>query len=139
MKKFICERKDIFGNIEYLSSLSEGDCLYDTNLSNALLISENEKSLVRKVAKKNQYSTPNFISLKNFALLGQKALEELHKYECDFLGDVLTYSRNEGELGKELIETATNDERNVISYAELSNSVANKLIEKYNLKKKENP
>ncbi len=136
MKKFIVERKDIFGNREYLSFLNENDCSYDCNLSNALLVSENEKGLIRKITKKNYSSNPSFISLKNFALLGQKALEELHKYECDFLGDVLTYSRNEGELGKELIKTATEDERDIMTYAELSDNVSNKLIKYYNLKKK---
>ena len=50
--------------------------------------------------------------------------------------DILTYTRNEGELGKELLKAATDDERNVISYSELSDKVAHELIEKYNLKKK---
>lgn len=139
MKKFICERKDIFGNTEYLSVLTEIDCEYNGNLSKALLVSENEKRLIRKLSRKKYLRNPSFTSLKNFPLLGEKALSILHEYDCDFYVDVLTYTRNEGELGKELIKTATEDERDVMTYAELSDNVSNKLIEKYNLKKKENP
>ena len=138
MKHFIVERKDIYGNTEYLSVLTENDCEYNCSLSKALLVSENEKKLIRKIARKNYLRNPTFIPLKSFPLLGQKALSILHEYDCDFLVDILTYSRNEGELGKELLKAATDDERNVITYAELSDKVAHMLIEKYDLKKKEN-
>jgi len=136
MKHFIVERKDIFGNTEYLSVLTENDCEYNGNLSKALLVSENEKKLIRKLARKNYLRNPTFIPLESFPLLGQKALSILHEYDCDFYVDVLTYTRNEGELGKELLKAATDDERNVISYSELSDKVAQELIEKYNLQKR---
>lgn len=136
MKHFFVERKDIFGNTEYLSVLTENDCEYNGNLSNALLVSESEKAIIRKITRKKYLRNPTFIPLKSFPILAQKALSILHKYDCDFYVDVLTYSRNEGELGKELLKAATDDERNVISYSELSDKVAQELIEKYNLQKK---
>ena len=137
MKHFIVERLDRFENIEYLSVLTENDCEYNGNLSNALLVSESEKSIIRKITRKKYLKNPTFTSLKSFPLLGQKALSILHEYDCDFYVDVLAYTRNEGELGKELLKAATDDERNVITYAELSDKVAHELIEKYNLKKKQ--
>jgi hypothetical protein len=139
MEKFIVEKVDGFGNRTYLSSLSKDDLEFSCRLNDAILVSKEQKPLIRKICRKKFISNPTFAKIKDFSSLSNHAVSILHEYDYDYdkiQGGILASSRNEGELGQTLIKEATEDENEIISYKELNEQVANYIIEKYNLKKK---
>lgn len=141
MERYIVEKVDTNGNLCYLSSLSNDGYTFSGNILNCLLVTDNEKALIRSIAKRMHDRNPKFTKVKKSCLLTSGVSNLLSPYEQTFFKDedIIERMNNTGLVGKMCVEYSMSDDINgVMEYSDMSKRVADKLITEYNLKKKEN-
>ena len=100
-------------------------------------MSDNAKKAVGKVLKKQHKPNIKYIKLEKFEDISATTLSIVRDYKHDFLADIAKFASKKDNMNLECIEFAKNKIDNVATFEEFGNVVANILIEKYNLQKKE--
>jgi hypothetical protein len=137
MSKFIGKSSDRYGNVIYVIGFNEDDVEFSTDLRKAILLSDNDKKAVGKVLKKQHKPNIKYIKLEKFEDISATTLSIVRDYKHDFLTDIAKFASKKDNMNLECIEFAKNKIDNVATFEEFGNVVANILIEKYNLQKKE--
>lgn len=137
MSKFIGKSSDRYGNVIYVIGFNEDDVEFSTDLRKAILLSDNDKKAVGKVLKKQHKPNIKYIKLEKFEDISATTLSIVRDYKHDFLADIAKFASKKDNMNLECIEFAKNKIDNVATFEEFGNVVANILIEKYNLQKKE--
>ena len=137
MSKYIGKDSDRYGNIIYVIGFNEDEVEFSTDLRKAILLSDNDKKAVGKVLKKQHKPNIKYIKLEKFEDISATTLSIVRDYKHDFLADIAKFASKKDNMNLECIEFAKNKIDNVATFEEFGNVVANILIEKYNLQKKE--
>ena len=137
MSKFIGKSTDRYGNVIYVIGFNEDEVEFNTDLRKAILLSDNAKKAVGKVLKKQHKPNIKYIKLEKFEDISATTLSIVRDYKHDFLADIAKFASKKDNMNLECIEFAKNKIDNVATFEEFGNVVANILIEKYNLQKKE--
>ena len=137
MSKFIGKSSDRYGNVIYVIGFNEDDVEFSTDLRKAILLSDNDKKAVGKVLKKQHKPNIKYIKLEKFEDISATTLSIVRDYKHDFLADIANFASKKDNMNLECIEFAKNKIDNVATFEEFGNVVANILIKKYNLQKKE--
>ncbi len=137
MSKFIGKSSDRYGNVIYVIGFNEDEVEFNTDLRKAILLSDNDKKAVGKVLKKQHKPNIKYIKLEKFEDISATTLSIVRDYKHDFLADIAKFASKKDNMNLECIEFAKNKIDNVATFEEFGNVVANILIEKYNLQKKE--
>ena len=137
MSKFIGKSSDRYGNVIYVIGFNEDDVEFSTDLRKAILLSDDDKKAVGKVLKKQHKPNIKYIKLEKFEDISATTLSIVRDYKHDFLADIAKFASKKDNMNLECIEFAKNQIDNVATFEEFGNVVANILIEKYNLQKKE--
>lgn len=137
MSKFIGKSTDRYGNVIYVIGLNEDEVEFNTDLRKAILLSDNDKKAVGKVLKKQHKPNIKYVKLEKFEDISATTLSIVRDYKHDFLTDIAKFASKKDNMNLECIEFAKNQIDNVATFEEFGNVVANILIEKYNLQKKE--
>ena len=137
MSKFIGKSSDRYGNVIYVIGFNEDDVEFSTDLRKAILLSDNDKKAVGKVLKKQHKPNIKYIKLEKFEDISATTLSIVRDYKHDFLADIAKFASKKDNMNLECIEFAKNKIDNVATFEEFGNVVANILIKKYNLQKKE--
>ena len=137
MSKFIGKSTDRYGNVIYVIGFNEDEVEFNTDLRKAILLSDNDKKAVGKVLKKQHKPNIKYVKLEKFEDISATTLSIVRDYKHDFLADIAKFASKKDNMNLECIEFAKNKIDNVATFEEFGNVVANILIEKYNLQKKE--
>ena len=139
MSKYIGKDSDRYGNIIYVIGFNEDEVEFSTDLRKAILLSDNDKKLVGKVLKKQHKPNIQYVKLEKFDSIHETTYNVLSDYEQDYYAveNVAKLLRHEDDMSLECIEFAKNQIDNVATFKEFGEIVANILIEKFNLQKKE--
>ena len=139
MSKFIGKSTDRYGNVIYVIGFNEDEVEFNTDLRKAILLSDNDKKAVGKVLKKQHKPNIKYVKLEKFEGIHETTYSVLSDYEQDYYAveNVAKLSRHEDDMSLECIEFAKNQIDNVNTFKEFGEIVANILIEKYKLQKKE--
>ena len=139
MSKFIGKSTDRYGNVIYVIGFNEDEVEFNTDLRKAILLSGNDKKAVGKVLKKQHKPNIKYVKLEKFEGIHETTYSVLSDYEQDYYAveNVAKLSRHEDDMSLECIDFAKNRIEEVTTFREFGNVVANILIEKYNLQKKE--
>jgi hypothetical protein len=137
MSKFIGKSTDCYGNVIYVIGFNEDEVEFSTDLRKAILLSDNDKKAVGKVLKKQHKPNIKYIKLEKFEDISATTLDVVRDYNHDFLADVAKFANKKDNMNLECIDFARNQIDNVNTFKEFGETVANILIEKYNLQKKE--
>ena len=137
MSKFIGKSTDRYGNVIYVIGFNEDEVEFNTDLRKAILLSDDDKKTVGKVLKKQHKPNIKYVKLEKFEDISATTLSIVRDYKHDFLTDIANFASKKDNMNLECIEFAKNKIDNVATFEEFGNVVANILIEKYNLQKKE--
>ena len=137
MSKFIGKSTDRYGNVIYVIGFNEDEVEFNTDLRKAILLSDDDKKTVGKVLKKQHKPNIKYVKLEKFEDISATTLSIVRDYKHDFLTDIAKFASKKDNMNLECIEFAKNQIDNVATFEEFGNVVANILIEKYNLQKKE--
>lgn len=137
MSKFIGKTTDIYNNIIYVIGFNEDEVEFSTDLRKAVLLSDDDKKLVGQVLKKQYKPNIKYVKLEKFDDISSTTLSIVRDYKHDFLADIAKFASKKDSMNLECIEFAKNQIDNVTTFEEFGHIVANILIEKYKLKKKE--
>ena len=137
MSKYIGKDSDRYGNIIYVIGFNEDEVEFSTDLRKAILLSDDDKKVVGKVLKKQYKPNIKYVKLEKFEDISATTLSIVRDYNHDFLADIAKFASKKDNMNLECIEFAKNKIDNVATFEEFGNVVANILIEKYNLQKKE--
>lgn len=137
MSKFIAEGLDIYGNRVYITSFDETNVNFDVGKQNAILLTEDEKKVIKKVLKNNR-CLPNFkfTKLEKFDLIYDSVSPILSEYDYSHLFDVIKYINRQDDITLGCIEFAKTDLNGIDTFKQFGEIVAQQLIEKHNLHKK---
>ena len=137
MSKFIGKSTDRYGNVIYVIGFNEDDVEFSTDLRKAILLSDNDKKAVGKVLKKQHKPNIKYVKLEKFEDISATTLSIVRDYKHDFLTDIAKFASKKDNMNLECIDFAKNGIEEVTTFKEFGNVVANILIKKYNLQKKE--
>ena len=137
MSKFIGKSTDRYRNVIYVIGFNEDEVEFNTDLRKAILLSDNDKKAVGKVLKKQHKPNIKYIKLEKFEDISATTLSIVRDYKHDFLTDTANFASKKDNMNLECIDFAKNRIEEVTTFQEFGNVVANILIEKYNLQKKE--
>ena len=137
MSKFIGKSTDRYRNVIYVIGFNEDEVEFNTDLRKAILLSDNDKKAVGKVLKKQYKPNIKYIKLEKFEDISATTLSIVRDYKHDFLTDTANFASKKDNMNLECIDFAKNRIEEVTTFQEFGNVVANILIEKYNLQKKE--
>ena len=137
MSKYIGKNLDRYGNIIYVIGFNENEIEFSTDLKRAILLSTDDKKMIGKILKKQYKPNIKYISLEKFEDISATTLDVVRDYNHDFLADVAKFANKKDDMSLECINFARNQIDNVNTFKEFGEIVANILIEKYNLQKKE--
>lgn len=139
MSKYIGKDSDRYGNIIYVIGFDSNNVEFSTDLRKAILLSADDKKVVGKVLKKQHKPNIEYIKLEKFDSIHETTYNILRDYEQDYYAveNVAKLLRHEDDMSLECIDFAKNQIDDVNTFKEFGETVANILIEKYNLQKKE--
>lgn len=137
MSKYIGKNLDRYGNIIYVIGFNKNEIEFSTDLKRAILLSTDDKKMIGKILKKQYKPNIKYISLEKFEDISATTLDVVRDYNHDFLADVAKFANKKDNMNLECIDFARNQIDNVNTFKEFGEIVANILIEKYNLQKKE--
>ena len=139
MSKYIGKDFDRYENVVYVIGFNEDEVEFSTDLRKAILLSDNDKKLVGKALKRQHKPNIKYVKLEKFESIHETTYNILRDYEQDYYAveNVAKLSRHEDDMSLECIEFAKNQIDNVATFKEFGEIVANILIEKYKLQKKE--
>ena len=139
MSKYIGKDSDRYGNIIYVIGFDSDNVEFSTDLRKAILLSADDKKVVGKVLKKQYKPNIEYIKLEKFDSIHETTYNILRDYEQDYYAveNVAKLLRHEDDMSLECIDFAKNQIDDVNTFKEFGETVANILIEKYNLQKKE--
>lgn len=139
MSKYIGKDSDRYGNIIYVIGFDSNNVEFSTDLRKAILLSADDKKVVGKVLKKQYKPNIEYIKLEKFDSIHETTYNILRDYEQDYYAveNVAKLLRHEDDMSLECIDFAKNQIDDVNTFKEFGETVANILIEKYNLQKKE--
>lgn len=137
MSKYIGKDSDRYGNIIYVIGFDSNNVEFSTDLRKAILLSDDDKKMVGKVLKKQHKPNIKYIKLEKFEDISATTLSIVREYKHDFLADIAKFANKKDNMNLECIDFAKNRIEEVATFKEFGNVVANILIEKYNLQKKE--
>ena len=137
MSKYIGKNLDRYGNIIYVVGFNENEIEFSTDLKRAILLSADDKKVISKILKKQYKPNIKYIALEKFENISATTLDVVRDYNHDFLADVAKFANKKENMNLECIDFAQNQIDNVNTFKEFEETVANILIEKYNLQKKE--
>lgn len=137
MSKYIGKNLDRYGNIIYVVGFNENEIEFSTDLKRAILLSADDKKVISKILKKQYKPNIKYIALEKFENISATTLDVVRDYNHDFLADVAKFANKKDNMNLECIDFAQNQIDNVNTFKEFGETVANILIEKYNLQKKE--
>ena len=141
MSKFIGKYNDIYGNVVYITNFNDNSIESSTDVKKAILLTNEDKAVVKKTFKK-EHGYPasfEFIKLEKFNSIHDTTYNILREYEQDYyaIENISKLIAHKDNMSLECIDYAKNHIDNVNTFEEFGNKVADILIEKYNLKKKE--
>jgi hypothetical protein len=136
MSKFIGCSEDIYGNNTYVSKIGE-EIEFSSDEKNAILLTADDKKVINKFLNKNHRKHPKYVKLEDLNFISYTTNIVLEDYEHDFFKDFAKYARKEDDMSLECISIAKNGVEGINTFMDFGVKVANILIEKYNLKKKE--
>ena len=142
MSKYVGKDTDVYGNIIYVCGLNDDSVETSTDVRNAILLTNEDKLRVKKLMRKSmRHPFMQFIKLEKFDSIHFTTYDKLRDYEQDYydVKNVAKLLRQEDDMSLECIDYAKNHINEVNTFEEFGNNVAKILIEKYNLKKKEQP
>lgn len=139
MSKFIGITEDKWGNVIYVTKFNEDEVVFNADLRKAVLLSDDDKKVVGKALKKQHKPNIKCVKLEKFNSIHETTYNVLSDYEQDYYAveNVAKLLRHEDDMSLECIDFAKNRIEEVTTFEEFGNAVANILIEKYNLQKKE--
>lgn len=137
MSKYIGKNLDRYGNIIYVIGFNENEIEFSTDLKRAILLSADDKKVISKILKKQYKPNIKYIALEKFEDISKTTLDIVRNYNHGFLTDVAKFANKKDDMSLECINFARNQIDNVNTFNEFGEIVANILIEKYNLQKKE--
>lgn len=137
MSKYIGKNLDRYGNIIYVIGFNENEIEFSADLKKAILLSTDDKKIISKILKKQYKPNIKYIALEKFEDISATTLDVVRDYNHDFLADVAKFANKKDDMSLECINFARNQIDNVNTFKEFGEIVANILIEKYNLQKKE--
>ena len=137
MSKYIGKDSDRYGNIIYVIGFDSNNVEFSTDLRKAILLSADDKKVVGKVLKKQYKPNIKYVKLEKFEDISATTLGIVRDYNHKFLADVAKYTNKKDDMSLECIDFAKNQIDDVNTFKEFGETVANILIEKYNLQKKE--
>ena len=139
MSKYIGKDTDRYGNIIYVIGFDSNNVEFSTDLRKAILLSADDKKVVGKVLKKQYKPNIEYIKLEKFDSIHETTYNILRDYEQDYYAveNVAKLLRHEDDMSLECIDFAKNQIDDVNTFKEFGETVANILIEKYNLQKKD--
>lgn len=139
MSKYIGKDLDRYGNVIYVIGFNEDEVEFSTYLKKAILLSDDDKKFVGKVLKKQHKPNIKYIKLEKFESIHETTYSVLKDYEQDYYAveNIAKLLRHEDNMSLECIDFAKNRIEEVTTFKEFGNTVANILIEKYNLQKRE--
>lgn len=139
MSKYIGKDSDRYGNIIYVIGFDSNNVEFSTDLRKAILLSADDKKVVGKVLKKQYKPNIKYVKLEKFDSIHETTYNILRDYEQDYYAveNVAKLLRHEDDMSLECIDFAKNQIDDVNTFKEFGETVANILIEKYNLQKKE--
>ena len=137
MSKYIGKNLDRYGNIIYVIGFNDNEIEFSTDLKRAILLSTDDKKIISKILKKQYKPNIKYIALEKFEDISATTLDVVRDYNHDFLADVAKFANKKDDMSLECINFARNQIDNVNTFKEFGEIVANILIEKYKLQKKE--
>lgn len=137
MSKYIGKNLDRYGNIIYVIGFNDNEIEFSTDLKRAILLSTDDKKIISKILKKQYKPNIKYIALEKFEDISATTLDVVRDYNHDFLADVAKFANKKDDMSLECISFARNQIDNVNTFKEFGEIVANILIEKYKLQKKE--
>lgn len=139
MSKYIGKDFDRYENVVYVIGFNEDEVEFSTDLRKAILLSADDKKVIGKVLRKHYKPNIKYVKLEKFESIHETTYNILRDYEQDYYAveNVAKLSRHEDDMSLECIEFAKNQIDNVNTFKEFGEIVANILIEKYKLQKKE--
>ena len=137
MSKYIGKDSDRYGNIIYVIGFDSNNVEFSTDLRKVILLSDDDKKMVGKVLKKQYKPNIKYLKLEKFEDISATTLSIVREYKHDFLADIAKFANKKDNMNLECIDFAKNRIEEVATFKEFGNVVANILIEKYNLQKKE--
>ena len=139
MSKYIGKDFDRYENVVYVIGFNEDEVEFSTDLRKAILLSADDKKVIGKVLRKHYKPNIKYVKLEKFESIHETTYNILRDYEQDYYAveNVAKLSRHEDDMSLECIEFAQNQIDNVNTFKEFGEIVANILIEKYKLQKKE--
>ena len=142
MSKYIVEKRNIYNHAEYLESFDteNNTSSFNLNRNKALLISEDEKKIVKRIFKKSFVYNVKFIKLEKFDMIHDAAMSSIEEKGYDDSQFVkenpAKYLRNEDDLSLECIALAKTDLEGISNFKEFGEKASEIIIEKFNLQKK---
>lgn len=137
MSKYIGKSSDRWGNIIYVIGFSEDVVEFSTDLRKAILLSTDDKKIVGKILRKQYKPNIQYIKLEKFDSVTETTLNIVRDYNHHFLDDVAKFANKKDDMSLECITFAQTELNSVNTFKEFGEIVANILIEKFNLQKKE--
>lgn len=138
MSKYIGKTTDKWGNIIYVTGFDGKNVEYNSTVGKAILLSADDKKIISKILRKQSVLNLTYIKLEKFDRIGDTTFISLRDYEYDFITkNPAKYLRHEDEMHLECIDYAKNYVDEVNTFKEFGDKVAEILIKKYKLQKKD--
>lgn len=137
MSKYIGEGINLYDSTIYIDSFDGNDVSFSTDCINAILISESDKKAIKKIVKSKCLPDFKFIKLEKFNFITNTTYHFLEDYDKTPIFDLAKLISGQDSVNVECMATALTDLEGIDTFKQFGEIVANKVIAKNNLQKKQ--